>query len=256
VGNYINILMYHQVGDFEPMRAHRSTYCHYRRFAAQMAYLHRFGYNVLRMEAVLDCLSGKRPVPARAVALTFDDGYENFYEYAYPELERYGFPAMVYLIADLIGRDAAWFAQDRRSTPALMAAARIRQLHQAGVDFGSHGASHVKLGEQDEARIREEVVRSKSVLEDLLGVPVGHFCYPYGSYDLRALKAVEEAGYSSATTCVRAPARPGDDPLALPRKAISFGDTLPGVFWKLHFKHTPKGDWPRRSAPMGGAVSL
>jgi hypothetical protein len=84
----------------------------------------------------------------------------------------------------------------------------------------------------------------------MLDAPVEHFCYPYGSYDLRVLAAVAEAGYRSATTstCVRAPARPGDDPLALPRKAISFGDNLAGVAWKLHLKNSPKGPWPRRSA--------
>ncbi|MEJ2577278.1 MAG: polysaccharide deacetylase family protein [Gammaproteobacteria bacterium] len=246
MGRAINILMYHQVGDFAPMAAHRSTYCHYRRFAAQMAYLAHARYHVLSMTEVLACVAGRRPIPPRAVALTFDDGYENFYEYAYPELARHGFPAMVYLIADLVGQPASWFAADGRKTPPLMDAARIRQLRAAGIDFGSHGATHLKLAEQDDATIVEEVTRSKAQLEDLLGEPIQHFCYPYGSYDLRALEAVTTAGYTGATTCVRAPARPGDDPLALPRKAISFGDNLAGVIWKLHAKNTPKGPWPRR----------
>jgi len=243
----INILMYHQVGDFQPMEAHRSTYCHYRRFAAQMAYLHRFGYHVLSLDEVLACLAGEAPIPPRAVALTFDDGYENFYEYAWPELHKYGFPATVYLISTLVGKPASWFASDGRATPPLMGAERIRELRRAGVGFGSHSATHVKLALQDENRIRDEVTRSKAELEDMLGEPVRHFCYPYGSYDMRALHAVAEAGYASATTCVRAPAQVGVDPLALPRKAISFGDNLLGVFWKLHVKHQPKGDWPSRT---------
>ncbi len=238
----INILMYHQVGDFKPMRGHRSTYCHYRRFAGQMAYLHRFGYRALGLGEVLACLRGERPFPSRAVALTFDDGYENFYEYAWPELEKYGFAATVYMISGLIGKPASWFATDGRDTPLLMSAERIRALHRAGVDFGSHSVSHVRLALQDEPTIRDEVTRSKADLEDMLGERVDHFCYPYGSYDRRTLEAVAEAGYLSATTCVRAPARLGDDPLALPRKAISYGDTLPGVIWKLHFKNEPKGN--------------
>jgi deoxyhypusine synthase len=68
------------VVDFAPMKAHRSTYCHYTRFASQMAYLTRFDYTVLAMDQVLDCLAGRRETPARAVALTFDDGCENCYE--------------------------------------------------------------------------------------------------------------------------------------------------------------------------------
>jgi len=240
MSNRISILMYHQVGDFPPMEGHRSTYCHYRRFAAQMAFLHRFGYHVLSMEQALACLVGRRPTPSRSVVLTFDDGYENFYEYAWPELARYGFPAMVYLISGLVGKPSGWFEADGRDTPMLMSAARIRALRQAGVDFGAHSVSHVRLARQSPKRMREEVFRSKEELEDLLGESVPDFCYPYGSHDMHTVEAVAEAGFRSAVTCVRASATPGDDPLTLPRKAISYGDTLPGVLWKLHMKHAPK----------------
>ncbi|AWI76801.1 polysaccharide deacetylase [Parazoarcus communis] len=242
----INILMYHQVGDFAPMKAHQSTYCNHRRFAAQMAWLSRFGYTVLSMDQVLACLRGDTPTPPRAVALTFDDGYENFYEYAFPVLQRYGFPAMVYLIADLLGQPSSWFAADGRDTPPLMSAARILQLRKAGIDFGSHSATHQKLAKCEDQRIMEEVTRSKAKLEDLLGEPVRHFCYPYGSHDLRAVNAVAAAGYLTATTCARAPATPTDDPLTLPRKAISHGDNLLGFLWRLHVKNAPRTPSIRR----------
>jgi len=236
----INILMYHQVGDFAPMKGHRSTYCHHKRFARQMAYLARFGYTVLSMDQVLACLRGEAPMPPKAVALTFDDGYENFYEYAWPVLQKHGFPALVYLISDLLGQPSNWFAADGRDTPPLMSAARVRQLRGEGVDFGSHTATHIKLSEQDTPRIREEVTRSKAALEDVLGEPVNHFCYPFGSHDLRAVDAVADAGYLSGTTCIRSPASVADDPLTLPRKAISYGDNLLGYYWRLHMKNTPK----------------
>ncbi len=236
----INILMYHQVGEFAPMKAHRSTYCDYRRFTSQMAYLARFGYTVLSMDEALTCLRGQNPVPPKAVVLTFDDGYENFYTHALPVLQRYGFPAMVYLISGMLGQPARWFAPDGRDTPLLMSAARVRELHRAGIDFGSHSVSHAKLAEQSTQRIREEISRSKAELEDVLGEPGKHFCYPYGSYDLRAVEAVAEAGYESATTCVRARATSADDPLTLPRKAISWGDNLVGYFWRLHMKNAPR----------------
>ena len=155
-------------------------------------------------------------------------------------LQRHGFPAMVYLISGMLGQPSSWFAQDGRATPPLMSAERVRQLRREGIDFGSHSASHVKLAEQSGERIRDEVTRSKRELEDVLGEPVAHFCYPYGSHDLRAVEAVAEAGYRCATTCVRAPATSADDPLTLPRKAVSWGDNLLGLFWRLHMKNTPK----------------
>ena len=65
----INVLMYHQIGEFEPMAAHRSTYCHVHRFAAQMAWLHRFGYTALRIDDVLACVRGERRVPPSRLAV-------------------------------------------------------------------------------------------------------------------------------------------------------------------------------------------
>lgn len=236
----ISILMYHQIGDFPPMTAHRSTYCHYRRFAAQMAYLHRFRYNVIGLDHAVSALRGERPVPARAVVLTFDDGYENFYEYAFPVLQRYGFPSIVYLLSGLIGRNSEWFAADGRDTPPLMSKERILQLQQAGVDFGSHGVSHVKFAQVGMKQAEDEIRRSKMMLEELLGREVKHLCYPYGSHNKQVVELAREAGYQTAVTCVRASATAGDDLLALPRKAISYGDNLAGYFWKLHMKHARK----------------
>jgi len=238
----ISILMYHQVGDFPPMQSHRSTYCHYRRFQAQMALLHRLRFHVLSLDQALACLNGERPTPPRALVLTFDDGYENFYEYAWPVLRRYGFPSMVYLLSGLLGQPSAWFAGDGRATPRLMDRERILQLRDAGVGFGSHGVSHVRLAEVDAQTLRWEVGESKTALEALLGEEVRHFCYPYGSHDRTALAAVEAAGYASAVTCQRAAATPAFDPLLLPRKAISYGDSLAGFLWKLVMKNRPKGE--------------
>lgn len=186
-------------------------------------------------------------MPSRAVVLTFDDAYENFYEYAFPVLQKHGFPATVYAISGMLGQSATWLAVDGHDTPPLMNAARLRQLRSAGIDIGSHSATHVRLAEQSTERIREEVIRSKKVLEDAIGERIAHFCYPYGSHDIRAVEAVAEAGYLSATTCERAVATPADDPLTLPRKAVSWGDSLIGVLWKMHFKNTPKRPPIRRA---------
>ncbi len=207
-----------------------------------MAFLKRFRFNLLSLDEALACLNGDRPIPPRAVVLTFDDGYENFYEYAWPVLQAYGFPSMVYLLSGLLGEASNWFAQDGRETPLLMDRERILHLRKLGVDFGSHGVSHVKLAEVDAATVQREVSDSKQELEQLLDEEVRHFCYPYGSHDMTALEAVAATGYRSAVTCQRAAATPAFNPLLLPRKAISYGDNLAGYFWKLAMKDKPKGE--------------
>lgn len=248
----VSILMYHQVGRFAPMRAHRANYCDVGRFAAQMALLARLGWRVLDLDQALAALRGEVPAQPRAVVLTFDDAYDNFAEQALPVLQRHGFPATVYAISGWLGQRMAWTAEEPgRPVPRLMSGARLREVRAAGVTIGSHSATHAKLGEAPAEVQCRELVDSKAALEDLLGEPVRHLCYPFGSFDLGAVRAAAAAGYASATTCLRGAATPRDHPLVLPRKAISFGDNLLGYWWKLAMKDAPKpalAEWRRRLA--------
>jgi peptidoglycan/xylan/chitin deacetylase (PgdA/CDA1 family) len=252
MGLRISILMYHQVGRFAPMRTHRANYCDSERFAAQMALLHRLGWVVLDLDQALSCLRGEAAAPLRAVVLTFDDAYDNFVEHALPVLQRHGFPATVYAISGWLGRPMTWARHEPgRPVPTLMSAARLREIRSAGIAIGSHSATHVKLGEVSAAVQHRELADSKAALEDLLAEPVRHLCYPFGSFDLGAVRAAAAAGYASATTCLRGAAIPQDHPLVLPRKAIAYGDNLLGYWWKLTMKDAPKpalAEWRHRLA--------
>ena len=123
---------------------------------------------------------------------------------------------------------------------SLMSAPTIRDLHRAGITFGSHSNTHPRLSSLSESKQRDQIFRSKAVLEDLLAEQVRHFCYPYGDYGRRTRDLVAEAGYASASTCRRGAANNAPDRFEIPRKAISFGDNLLGYFWKLHMKHVSK----------------
>jgi peptidoglycan/xylan/chitin deacetylase (PgdA/CDA1 family) len=233
--------MYHQVGDFAPMKSHRAGYCHYRSFARQMASLRLLGYEVIGLDEAVAGLAGEASLPRRAVVLTFDDGYQNFYDYAWPVLRRHGFPATVFLVSGLVGQTTRWLSADGRGDTPLMDAQTIRTLYREGIRFGAHSASHPRLSEIERGQMHEEVTRSKQALEALLEEPVGCFCYPYGDYDREVMAAVRDSGFRAALTCMRGDAAPGDDLLQLPRKAISFGDSLLGYLWKLEAKRKRKG---------------
>lgn len=222
------------------MKAHRASYCHYKRFRAQMNFLRFFRYHVLDMDTAVFALKRKKEMPPRSVVLTFDDGCENFYEYAYPVLKRHEFPAIVYIVSGLVGKRAEWFSREGRPAPLLMDKERIRELRKSGITFGTHGMTHIRLAEADKKRQRWEIYNSKAILEDILGEKVRHFCYPYGSYSKEVMEMTKEAGYGSAVTCSRGMAYSGDDLLQLPRKAISYGDSLLGFFWKLTMKNRRK----------------
>jgi len=229
----LTILMYHQVGEFHNIDRHRALFCHHRRFARQMAWLDYLGYRVLDLEEAVAGLGGEADLPARAVVLTFDDGYRNFEEYAFPVLQRHRFPATVFLVSGRTGGRADWLEADGLDCPPLLDAEAIRRLHRQGVRFGAHSVNHLRLTRLDDDRLAYEVERSRADLEAILDAPVLHFCYPAGDYDARVRQAVARAGYRTALTCNRGDALTDDDPLQLPRKAISFGDSLAGFGWKL-----------------------
>ncbi len=238
--NGITILMYHQIGKFEPMKEHRATSCDIGRFERQMRYLNALGYNVLSLDEAVDIFNNKKKIPLKAVVLTFDDGYENFLTNAVPVLKKYGFPAIVYIVSSLIGKKAEWLALDNHPTPSLLTKSQIKEVRELGFDIGSHNLNHERMAKKSFEQQSFEVLKSKEILEDILGSEIKHFCYPYGSYDDNSLKAVKSAQYLTAVTCQRAAATHDFDPLALPRKAISFGDSLIGYIWKLYRKNKPK----------------
>lgn len=235
----VSILMYHQVGRFSSPRKHRAVFCDVGRFRAQMAYLKWTGHHVISLADAYRGIFQGAPLPSRPVVLTFDDGYENFREYAWPILQRYGFPATVYLVSSLLGRSASWLDKDM-SDARLMDAATIRSLRAEGVHFGSHTLTHCRLSKLDENDQRAEIFESKAELEDILGESVTDFCYPYGNYDIRSRDLVAEAGYNTALTCIRGAANTADNAFEIPRKAISYGDSLIGFLWKLHMKNARK----------------
>ncbi len=235
---HVSVLMYHQVGHFAAPKTHRAVYCDIRRFEAQMACLKWGGYHVISLSDACNGIFNGAALPSRPVVLTFDDGYKNFYEDAWPVLQKYGYPATVYLVSRLLGKQAGWLDEGKQAP--LMEATTIRDLQKEGITFGSHTQTHCRLSKLTEQEQRAEILDSKSELEDVLGEPVVDFCYPYGDYDLRSRDLVIQAGYSSALTCIRGAANTADNPFEIPRKAISYGDNLIGFLWKLQFKNKRK----------------
>ncbi|MGB6975232.1 MAG: polysaccharide deacetylase family protein [Terracidiphilus sp.] len=139
-------------------------------------------------------------VPRKHALLTFDDGYDDLYTELLPWLRQHGFTALLFLVADHIGGTNLWDQKRGLRARQLLTLPQIREMQRCGVEFGSHTLSHPWLPSLSYANLHREVTDSKHKLEDLLGVEVSTFAYPYGGVDRRVRAAVARAGYRLAFT--------------------------------------------------------
>jgi len=191
LGDVPMILMYHGVADEAEDPNHLCVAPG--RFAEQMTWLKRRGLRGVGIATLVDAMRAGR---ARGlVGITFDDGYVNVLEAAVPELQRHGFSATMYIISDRLGGSNEW---DEGPRWPLMSASQVGEVAAAGMEIGSHGATHVRLAGLDAGQLAAEVGDSRTSLGELTGAPVRGFAYPYGSMDAAARFAVRDAGYDYA----------------------------------------------------------
>jgi peptidoglycan/xylan/chitin deacetylase (PgdA/CDA1 family) len=217
------VLMYHSVSPYEedPYQVTMTP----QRFEQQMRWLRRRGLRGVSMGELLGAVAEDR---ARGlVGLTFDDGYQDLLTYALPILRRYRFTATAFVLAGRLGGHNAW-SQPGPCKP-LLTADQVREVAQAGIEIGSHGLAHVSLPAVDDAQLNAETVRSRAILEELLGQEVLGFCYPYGHLDARVVEAVRTVHYDYA--CAVWPS-PSIGRHALPRTYVHDRDST----WRLDAK--------------------
>lgn len=157
-------------------------------------------------------------LPARAVCLTFDDGFVSAADDAAPRLLERGLSATVFCVAGYLGRTNDWPSQPRwvQRRP-LAPAERLRELAAAGLEIGAHGFDHVALAHAGATAVRHEIVDARDALEQAVGARVPVFAYPYGSLPAGERRRLVAETYEAAFAAGARLARAGDDPLALPR---------------------------------------
>ena len=138
LGRVPMILMYHGVAEVaeDPNQLCVTP----SRFAEQMAWLERRGLRGVGIGALVDAVRAGRH--RGLVGITFDDGYVNVLEAALPELLRHGFTASMFIISDRLGGSNEW---DEGPAWPLMSADQVGELAAAGMEIGSHGATHQRL---------------------------------------------------------------------------------------------------------------
>jgi peptidoglycan/xylan/chitin deacetylase (PgdA/CDA1 family) len=193
----IPILMYHRIAENGPaeLAPYRVTPSE---FARQLMYLQQQGYHTVTVpEAWRQVRESARGAPGKAIAITFDDGYQDFADVALPLLHKNGFFATILVPVSLVGRRAEWDASLGEAAP-IMSWQTIRQMRREGMHIGSHGLQHLRLTQLPEPDVHTEVRLSKQILENEVGTAVDTFSYPFGEVNEMVAEATRGAGYACA----------------------------------------------------------
>ena len=227
----VPILMYHRVAPEGPDRTRRWRITP-EELEEQLDFLSDSGYRTITLDEWRAAAVVRKPLPERSVVLTFDDGYADFAEYAWPLLKRHGFGAMVFVVAGHVGGWNEWDAAFGDPVP-LMDWDDLRRLQSEGVEFGSHTVSHPRLSQLAPEAIVRELVRSRTELERGLRAPIRTLAYPYGDSDGIVHHLTGACGYRYGLSCVDGAAIFDERLLEMPRIEVGGDDSLAQFMQKV-----------------------
>ncbi len=214
----VPVLMYHRIADEGPV-----ALAPYRvspeMFRAQMTWLRRNGYHTITSEELAWFLTNNHPFVGRPVMISFDDGFQDFADQAWPILRIHDFRAEVFVVTDLVGETAQWDRHLGEPTP-LMDAPTIIRLAAEGVSFGSHFATHRGADGLSTRELAKELTRSRAMLQQWLDRSVDSFAAPFGLTDERLRLLAAECGFRTGFSTEPGVAHLTSDALNLPRIEI------------------------------------
>jgi len=204
----IPILLYHQVCDGGLAAKNQKSCIPTHTFEQQMRFLYENKYHVMTLDELTSCLDKVKETPMKCVCIIFDNGHRDNYDNAFPVLKKYGFKATVFIVTGYIG-DVKWFSRksgkwerSHDETDELyyefLDWDQIYEMNEYGISFQPHTHTHPLLTRIPVNSVREEILRSKSLLEEKLDRPVQFFCYPCGDYDMTVKKEVMSTGFIGA----------------------------------------------------------
>ena len=204
------ILCYHSISDGQSLvDVSRDA------FTCHIEYL-RDNFEFVSLAQAVNAASGTHEIKSPSVALTFDDGYADLFETAVPLLDKYHIPATIFVLAQPERANRGQLTNNK----TLLSMQEIARLHTMGWEIGSHTLTHPDLTKIDVETLRNEIVASKSILENATHDEVKYFAYPRGLYNKDVVQICRKAGYRAAFTTKHSFAKPGTNLYTMPRVCV------------------------------------
>jgi peptidoglycan/xylan/chitin deacetylase (PgdA/CDA1 family) len=202
------------------------------RFRTQIALLVEAGFKFVTVAELARLGAGREPPPGYA-AVSFDDAMRTALTVALPTLRSYGIRATVYVTIGFIGEASPWIGP--RSEHRIMSEHELLELAAAGWELGAHTITHPDLSLLGYEACRREIADSKAALEQISGVRVETFAYPFGRYGPASLQATEDSGFIAAVSTGGG----SWDPFRMTRAMIGALDPMPIIMLKLDDRYEP-----------------
>ncbi|MGG4553781.1 polysaccharide deacetylase family protein [Paenibacillus humicus] len=191
-------------------------------FEENMNYLHEQGYYTATMEELEQYVLGKTSLPAKTVVITFDDGYQNNYIYAYPILKKYGFQATIFVIGSRIQQETSPFDPAKKSFLSfeeIKASSDVFEYHSHTYDLHQKGFKKCGLDYAtgfDTKSLTADIAKMKE-----LGIDSPYFAYPFGEKSTQMIYSLQENNYRMAFTVLQGFVKPGDSLMRLNRLTVT-----------------------------------
>jgi peptidoglycan/xylan/chitin deacetylase (PgdA/CDA1 family) len=204
----VPVLCYHHIKDWTTKTSDRAKdyIVPVDAFKEQLKMLADSGYQTILPDQLYSYLVSNTPLPAKPVMLTFDDTDLEQYTVALPEMKKYGFKGVFFIMTVSLNR------------PNYMTKEQVKSLADEGHEIGSHTWDHRNVKLYQEADWVTQIDKPTKQLSAITGKPVRYFAYPFGLWNQQAVPELKKRGFIAAFQL--ATARDQQDPLYTIRRII------------------------------------
>jgi peptidoglycan/xylan/chitin deacetylase (PgdA/CDA1 family) len=187
-------------------------------FAQQMKVLSQNGYHTISPDQLKEYLVHNAKLPPKPILITFDDTREEHYTIAAPEMKKYGFKGVFFIMTISINR------------PKYMTKEQIKNLSDSGNTIGAHSWDHHMVTKYVDVDWENQLTKPNKKLKEIIGKSIPYFAYPNGVWNSAAIPQLKKNGYQLAF--ILSTKRDTTEPLYTIRRIIVAGTWSTSQFLK------------------------